>query len=162
MTKPNTRIFTGNEVATIAQNNELFNSLNIRYIGIKDANKLNKLLIKCNTEYNSMINEIGKIITQQNEELINNNPNHAELLKKFATIRHDLTACNKFIHEHKELEFLVPTMEEHMKKIVEIQEEIGKKTYEFSYTINNDNSQKAIEDKGLTLKDIAHLLFLFD
>lgn len=162
MTKQIIRTFTGNQIAVIVRSRDIISNLNVKYLGIKNAAKLYKLLEKCIDLYNGMVKQISDTIYTQNEKLINDNPQYTDLLKMFATIRHDITACNKFIAEHQELEFLVSVMEDNNKTLLELQNKFADSIHEVSYMIENDKLEKALESKELTVQQISELAFLFE
>lgn len=156
-----TKNFTGNQIAMILKDKDVLRNVSAKYLGAKDSVKLYKLLLRCTDLYNEMAKKITDTFTQQNEALIAANPDHADLLKAFATIRHDMIACNQFINEHKELEFLVPTMEANNQAIVALQNELGESVHELPFSIDIDKLEKALENKDLNIEELHNLLSAF-
>ncbi len=156
-----TKTFTGNQIALILQKKDILRNLNSKILGIHNSTKLYKFLIKCTDLYNGMVKALTDTMTQQNDDLVNAHPEHADLLKMFVTIRHDMVACNKFINEHKELEAFVPEMEANNKAIVELQNRISESAHELPFSIEKDKLEKALESQELSVEELYNLMTVF-
>ena len=162
MTQKTIKTFTGEQLAIIVMHSPILRNLNTKYLGAKDSLKLYKFLEKSVGLYNKMIVSAKELLEKQNNKLIEDNPEYADLLAAFAKIREDIVASNKFINEHAELEYLVPLMESNNKELMEMQQDLSSSVHEIPYTIDNTKLEKALEDKELTVEQLHNLAFLFD
>jgi hypothetical protein len=158
----NTKQLTGNQVSSIVQSIKLFNSLGIKELGLKESTKLTKFMVDCSNVYTDIIKSISDCLKSQNDKLIADNEDKKELLIGLVTIRHDINACNKFIEEHKELESIVPILEQFNKDILELQDNLAGKLYTLDYNIDTLKLMRAIEATNPTVEQVTPISFLFN
>lgn len=158
----NTKQLSGNQIVSIVQSIKLLNSLGIKELGIKESTKLTKFMIDCSNVYTDIIKSISDCLKLQNDKLIADNEDKKDLLIGLVTIRHDINACNKFIDEHKELESIVPILEQFNKDILKLQDNLTGKLYTLDYNIDTLKLMKAIEATNPTVEQITPISFLFN